>query len=89
MKDVIKDYKLIFKNMNAVSKNVLKYGSVLILTLLSSALYFYFNGDTYFDLQLCRDLLYSVRECIGGVVILPLIGEIIFMAAGKTKDNQK
>lgn len=87
MKTMTKDFKIIFKNMNTVSKYIIRYGTVLIATLAVSAVFFYirsvFSSDPYNDIMMYTDLLYSMKECMGAVYILPMISEILLLSSGK------
>lgn len=89
MKNAAKDFKIIFKNMNKVSKYAMKYGTALIITLAVFAVYFFIKSklspSPYEDIVMYTDLLYSIKECIGGVYVLPMIAEIILIASGRTK----
>lgn len=83
MQKVLFTYKEIFKKMNPVSRYAMKYGTALLLTLAALAVWFYTqatgeNAATY--LMLHSDLLYSIKECIGSVYILPMLAEILVMA---------
>lgn len=73
--------------MNIVSKYAIKYGTVLILTLVIIALYCLYMitaADSPFAyLTMYDDLLCSIKECVGAVYVLPLLAEIILMASGK------
>lgn len=83
MQKVLYAYKEIFKEMNLISKYAIKYGTTLLLTMAALAVWFYThatgeNAATY--LMLHSDLLYSIKECIGSVYILPMLAEILVMA---------
>ena len=83
MQKVLFTYKEIFKKMNPFSRYAMKYGTVLLLTMAALAVWFYThatgeNAATY--LMLHSDLLYSIKECIGSVYILPMLAEILVMA---------
>ncbi len=84
MRDVVNGIKTVFKEMNAVSKYAMKYGTALILTIVAMIIYFYIKSlccaDSISYTMLCSDLLYSIKEYIGSVYILPMLAEIIIMA---------
>ena len=71
--NIKKDFKIISENMSAVSKYIIRYGTVLLATLAVSAFFFYIRSETgsdpYFNM--------------GAVYILPLIFEILFSISGK------
>ena len=73
--------------MNIVSKYAMKYGTVLIATLAVFAVYYFIkaglSSSPYDDIMLYTDLLYSIKECLGAVYILPMIAEIILIASGR------
>lgn len=87
MKNTYDAVKRMFKGMNAVSKNAIKYGTSLIFSLLLCAVYLYFSADSadnpYTYINLYSELLYSIKEYIGAVYVLPLTAEIIFLASGR------
>ena len=86
MNTMTKDLKIIFKNMNTVSKYIIRYGTVLVATLAVSAVFFFvrsvFSSDPYNDIMMYTDLLYSMKECMGAVYILPMLSEILHLASG-------
>lgn len=88
MNTMTKDLKIIFKNMNTVSKYIIRYGTVLIATLAVSVIFFYvrskINSDPYFDIMMYTDLFYSMKECMGAVYILPMLSEILLLASGRS-----
>lgn len=77
--------KEVFNNMNIVSKYTIRYGSVLILTLAVSAFFFYLRAETssdpYIYITLYTDILFSLKEYVSVVYILPLLMEILNLAA--------
>ena len=83
--------KDLFNNMNIVSKYTIKYGTVLILTLIFSALYFYLraevSSDPYVYITLYTDILYSLKDYISVIYILPMLTEIFFIAAKEQFKN--
>lgn len=87
MNSVKKDIQFIKSNMTNVSKYIIRYGTVLLATLAVSAFYFYIrselNPNPYYDIMMYTDILYSIKECIGAVYILPMIGEILFTSSMK------
>lgn len=80
-----------FKNMNIISKYTIKYGTVLILTLAASAFFFYLraeaSSDPYFYIFMYTDILYSLKEYISVIYILPILFEIITLAAKEQFNN--
>lgn len=90
MKNIISDFKTIFKGMNPVSKYAVKYGTAVILTLCAAAVFCLIKG-TFGECDYILyyiDLLKSIKECFGTVYIMPLTAEIIFMARGKSYDEE-
>lgn len=87
MNTLTKDLKFIYKNMDSVSKYIIRYGTVLIATLAVSALFFFIRSeirsDPYFDITMYTALLFSIKECMGAVYVLPMIAEIILTASGR------
>ena len=87
MNTLTKDLKFIYKNMDSVSKYIIRYGTVLIATLAVSALFFFIRSeirpDPYSDITMYTALLFSIKECMGAVYILPMIAEIILTASGR------
>ena len=85
--NIKKDFKIISDNMTCVSKNIIRYGTVLIATLAVSAIFFYIRSETgsdpYFNISMYTAILHAIKECMGAVYILPLIFEILFSISGK------
>ncbi len=83
--------KELFNNMNIISKSAVKYGSVLILTLAVSAFVFYIRAETasdpYFYITMYTDILFSLKEYLSVIYILPMLVEIIFLAASEQFGN--
>ena len=77
--------KELFNNMNIVSRYTIKYGTVLLITLAATAFYFYLRAETssdpYIYISLYTDILFSLKEYIAVIYILPLFAEIIILAA--------
>ncbi len=77
--------KEVFNNMNIISKYTIRYGTVLIITLAVSAFYLYLRAETssdpYIYITLYTDILFSLQEYISAIYILPMLTEIIFLAA--------
>lgn len=77
--------KKLFNNMNIVSKYTIKYGTVLLLTLIATAFYFYLRAETssdpYIYISLYTDILFSLKEYVAAIYILPLFVEMIVLAA--------
>lgn len=87
MNSLTKDLKFIYKNMDSVSRYIIRYGTVLIATLAVSAIFFFvrskLNIDPYFDITMYTALLFSMKECMGAVYILPMLAEILLTASGR------
>lgn len=87
MNTITKDLKIIFKNMNTVSKYIIRYGTVLVATLAVSVIFFYIRSgvsqDPFFDITMYTALLYSIKECMGAVYILPMLAEILLRSSGR------
>ncbi len=81
MHALIKDIRKLCNEFSDVSKYIIKYGTVVILTLLLCAGYFFIKANTSADaienLILCNDILYSIKECMGSVYILPMLYETL------------
>ncbi len=84
MKNTIKTIKEIHKGMHPVTKYTFRYGSILILTLIFCALYFYIQSETsdfpYYYNIIYTDILYSIKECMGSIFVLPMLYETISMS---------
>ena len=87
MKNTIKTFSEIYRGMNIVSKCAFRYGTVLIITLICCAIYFYiqsFISDyPYYHTMMYTDILYSIKECMGSVYILPMLYETISLSSGR------
>lgn len=84
MRDMVNGIKTVFKDMNTVSKYAMRYGTVIIFTIIFMVIYFYIksiSGDNSIAYTMIyNELLFSIKEYIGSVYILPMIAEIIIMA---------
>lgn len=85
MKDTIKTFSEIYRGMNIVSKCAFRYGTVLIITLIVCAIYFYIQSlvsdNPYYNTMMYTDILYSIKECMGSVYVLPMLFETISMSS--------
>lgn len=83
--------KDLFNNMNIVSKYTIRYGTVLILTLAVSAICFYLraeaSSDPYVYITLYTDILFCLKDYISAIYILPMLTEIILLAAKEQFNN--
>lgn len=87
MKDIIKTIPHVWSEMNVVSKYAFRYGTVLILTLIICAIFFYimsaFSENPYFHTMMYNDILYAIKECMGSIYVLPMLYETISMSSRK------
>ena len=87
MKDIIKTIPTVWSEMNIVSKYAFRYGTVLILTLIVCAFYFYimsvFSENPYYNTMIYNDILYAIKECMGSIYVLPMLFETISMSSRK------
>ena len=87
MKDIIKTIPTVWNEMNVVSKYAFRYGTVLILTLIVCAFYFYimsvFSKNPYYNTMMYNDILYAIKECMGSIYVLPMLFETISMSSRK------
>ena len=87
MKNTIKTFSEIYRGMNIVSKCAFRYGTVLIITLICCAIYFYIQSVIsdypYYHTMMYTDILYSIKECMGSVYILPMLYETISLSSGR------
>lgn len=85
MKNTTEIFNQMYKGMTPVTKYTIKYGSVLIITLLLCAFYFYIRSETaarpYFYTLFYNDILFSIKECMGSVYVLPMLFETLLLAA--------
>lgn len=85
MKDTIKTFSEIYQGMSIVSKYAFRYGTVLIITLIFCAIYFYIQSVIsdypYYHTMMYTDILYSIKECMGSVYVLPMLYETISMSS--------
>lgn len=80
MLSILKDFKKLYKGFCPFSKFMLKYGTMLILTLLIYALYCCVqSAHSIYYAVLLEDVLFSVKECMGSIYILPMLFEAISM----------
>lgn len=78
MLSVLKDLKKLYKGFCPFTKYMLKYGTVLIVTLCVCAVYFYVCSESsvYYG-GLYTDTLYCIKQCMGSIYILPMLFEAI------------
>ena len=83
--------KDLFNNMNIVSKFTIRYGTVLILTLAVCAFFLYIraevSSDPYAYITLYTDILFSLKDYVSAIYILPVLAEIILIAANEQFNN--
>lgn len=81
MKSATKTFIEIYKGMSTVSKYAFSYGTVLIVTLIICAIYFYikslFSGTELYNTMMFNDIMVCIKECMGSVYILPMLYETI------------
>lgn len=80
MRSVLKDFRKVFEGFCPFSKYILRYGTVLILTLLAYAFFCYMQSrHSIYYAVLLDDVLFTVKECMGSIYILPMLFEAISM----------
>ena len=80
MLSVLKDLGRVYGGFCPFSKYIIKYGTVLILTLLIYAVFCYSQSQHSIHYAvLIDDVLFSVKECMGSIYILPMLFEALSM----------
>lgn len=86
MKYTIKEFSKIYDGFNIVSRCAIKYGTVIIITLFVCAVYYYIKSfisdDVFYNTMMYTDLLYSIKECMGSIYVLPMLYETLSLTAG-------
>lgn len=81
MKNETKTFIEIYKGMSTVTKYAFRYGTVLIVTLIVCALYFYiqshFSGLSFYNSLMFEEIMACIKECMGSVYILPMLYETL------------
>ena len=81
MKTATKTFIEIYKGMSAVTKYAFRYGTILIITLIICAIYFYIQSlssgtDMYYSVMF-SEIMVCIKECMGSVYILPMLYETL------------
>lgn len=81
MKTATKTFIEIYKGMSTVTKYAFRYGTILIITLIICAIYFYIQSlssgtDMYYSVMF-SEIMVCIKECMGSVYILPMLYETI------------
>lgn len=84
MKTITNTLMEIYDGMSTVTKYAFRYGTVLILTLFTAAVYFFIRArtgaDPFFSSMMFSDIMVCIKECMGSVYILPMLYETILMS---------
>ena len=74
-------------DMNIYSKWIIRIGSILVAAVYTAALLVRVAAgryiDYYYAVNLCAELLYCGKECVGAVYVPALLLELFDMAGGK------
>lgn len=81
MKTAVKTFFEIYKDMSAVTKYAFRYGTVLIVTLIVCAIFFYIqslsSGLSFYEGLMFNDIMICIKECMGSVYVLPMLYETL------------
>ncbi len=81
MKSICKDINKIYNSLNTITKYAFRYGTVLIITLIICAIYFYVqslsSGTELYNTMMFNDIMFCIKECMGSVYILPMLYETL------------
>ena len=80
MLSVFKDCKRVYAGFCPFTKYIIKYGTVLILTLIVYAVFCHSQSlHSIHYAVLLDDVLFSIKECMGSIYILPMLFEALSM----------
>lgn len=81
MKTTVKTFFEIYKDMSAVTKYAFRYGTVLIVTLIVCAIFFYIqslsSGLSFYEDLMFSEIMVCIKECMGSVYVLPMLYETL------------